>query len=257
MSGFITPRRFGVIALVGAIFFFALGFKIYGPEMGPHALAALAAILLETAFVVLVLDWLTQRQKQQDWSFVRNVVGRRMAACMVDVVRLWSVRWGANTYVSNASRYDEFIHIAQLHFADLRTSIEGLVIGAAPIDYERARTVELGIDWIIDKLAGKPDLPQAPFQIMQSTIVDTRRLVHTFLTDVIKSERCADSIKQHSALCEVVEIVASMDRSILDKTSTEDMDTFVLKRMAAQNEFLRRWRKGTSSTPAGIWFDVN
>jgi hypothetical protein len=243
MSKIITLNRFGILALLGAVTSVALGFAIYRQEMGPHIFGELAAILLEAALVVFVLDRLTQRQKQREWTFVRKVVGQRMAACMVDILRLCSVRWSSSAYSSNVSRYGEFLHLAQMHFADLRSSIEGLALGAEPSDYEKARKIELRIGWLIDKLGAKPEFPQEPPQEVHSIVLDTHVKIHEFLV-------------AESGFHKISKIVAEIDPSILDKTLIDDMNNFFSRRIAAQNELLKLQER-SGSPVQGIWFDVD
>jgi hypothetical protein len=138
----ISLAQFGVLALIGALASIALGFIFKTHEMAPHVYATGAAILAEAALVIFVLDRLAQAERQREWAFVSRVVGRRMAACMVDVLRLCCVSWSSVAFKANIGRYSEFRGIAGLHFADLRSSLEGLAIGAEPRDYERARTIE-------------------------------------------------------------------------------------------------------------------
>jgi hypothetical protein len=186
---------------------------------------------------------LTQKQKQGEWAFVRKVVGQRMAACMVDILRLCCVRWSSIAYSSNVSRYGEFVHIAQMHFADLRSSIGGLALGAEPSDYEFARKMELRIGWMIDKFETKPEFPQEPPQWMHSIVLGTHKEIHQFLV-------------AESGIDKVSKIVSEIEPSILDKTSIDDMNNFFFRRMAAQNELLKLQER--SGSPAqGIWFDLD
>ena len=185
-----------------------------------------------------------QRQKQREWAFVRRkIVGQRMAACMVDILRLCCVRWSSRAYSSNVSRYGEFVNIAQMHFADVRSSIEGLALGAEPSDYEFARKMELRLGWIIDKIGIKPEFSQEPPQAVYSIVLETHAEIHQFLV--------AESI-----IHRISKLVAEIEPSILDKTSIDDMNKFFFRRMVAQNELLKLQGRNSSSV-RGIWFDVD
>jgi hypothetical protein len=162
---------------------------------------------------------------------------------MVDIVRLCCVTWSSRGFDSNIGRYREFARIAQLHFADLRSSIEGLALGAAPTDYERARRIELRIDWMIDKLGTEPDSPQTPPREVLSTLVDTHASIQSFLI-------ASSLLDKTSKTAREIELL------IRDGTPIEDMNGFVAARMAAQTELLKRWEMSGVHV-AGIWFDVD
>ena len=237
----------GVALNVGATWLTSKGFNPTGTPLGwimqhlPIALTCAGILLVLT--ILSVLDRLTQRQKQREWAFVRKIVGQRMATCMVDILRLCCVRWSSSAYRGNVSRYGEFVHTAQTHFADLRSSIEGLALGAEPGAYEFARKMELRISWIIDKIETKPEFPQGPPPEVYSVVLDTHAKIHQFLV-------------AGSSIPKISKIVAEIEPSILDKTSINDMNKFFSKRMAAQDELLKLQERNSSSVQ-GIWFDVD
>lgn len=237
----------GLALNVGATWLTTKGFNPTGTPLGwitqhlPIVLTGSSILLILT--VLSVLDQLTQRQKQREWTFVRKIVGQRMAACMVDILRLCSVRWSSRAFNSNISRYNEFLRIAQVHFADLRSSIGGLALGTEPSDYEFARKMESRIGWIIDKIETKPEFPQEPPQEVYSILLETHAKIHQFLAT-------------ESSIHKIAKVIAEIDPSILDKTSINDMNKFFARRMAAQNELLKLQKRNSSSVQ-GIWFDVD
>lgn len=237
----------GLALNVGATWLTTKEFDPTGTPLGwimqhlPIALTCGGILLVLT--ILSVLDRLTQRQKEREWAFVRKIVGQRMAACMVDILRLCCVRWSSIAYSNNVSRYDEFLRIAQTHFADVRSSLEGLALGAEPSDYEFARKMELRIGWIIDKIGTKPEFPQVPPQEVYSIVLDTHAKIYQFLVT-------------ESSIYKISKIVAEIEPSILDKTSIDDMNKFFFRRMAAQNELLKL-QEWNGSPVQGIWFDVD
>jgi hypothetical protein len=251
----ITLNQFGAAALVGAALSIALGFTFRRREMAPHLYGGAAAILLEAALVVFVLDRLTDKKKHEEWAFVQDVVGRRMAACMVDILRLSGVHWSSAVYPGDPARYSEFVGIARLHFADLRSSIEGLALGAEPSDYREARKIELRIAWLIDKFGGVPDdfadLPQA----VRIGVMETHDMVRLFLSGTGPTRKTDAAIE--ADLEEALETAAAIVRRIVvadpGRTFLENIGSFWTTRMSAQDELLtqRRYRV------PGIWFDVD
>jgi TIR domain len=207
------------------------------PSPAPSAPRAFSSYVQEDAGLV-------QRQKQREWAFVRKkIVGQRMATCMVDILRLCCVRWSSSAYSSNVSRYNEFVNIAQVHFTDMRSSLEGLALDAEPSDYEFARKMELHIGWIIDKIGTKPEFPQEPLQAVYSIVLETHAAIYQFLV-------------VESIVHKILKLVAEIEPSILHKTSIDDMNKFFSRRMAAQNELLKLQERNSSSV-RGIWFDVD
>src|SRR5690349_10481796 len=114
----------GFLALLSSAGLAALSFAVYGEEMGPHIFATIIGILGEAALVVLILDRMAASQKQREWRFVGAVVSHGVAACMVDLTRLYGVRWDLESYHVNSNRYSEFVQILRLHLANLRSNLE-------------------------------------------------------------------------------------------------------------------------------------
>jgi hypothetical protein len=111
--------------------------------MGPHIYATVAGVFAEAALVVLVLDQIARNHERHEWPSVRRAVGVRMAASMVDIVRLLLVQWSPIAYHGNHTRHGEFVEIADLHLSDLRSNLQSLALGAEPRDYLDARRIEL------------------------------------------------------------------------------------------------------------------
>jgi hypothetical protein len=239
----LTPNWFGTLALAGAVVVTVLGFVIYRGEMGPHIFAAVAAVLAEAALVIFVLDRLTHAQKQREWAFVQRVVGLRMAACMVDIVRLCCVRWSSMAFASNINRYSHFVHIGQRDFGDLRSSIEGLALGAPPADYEFTRGIERRIHWIIDELRDEPKSPEVAPPRVLSKVLETHAMIYKYLM----AESMLDAASR---------MVAQLEPTKSSGTATDDMNELFRKRMEMQQAFLDRWE--SSGHPSqGIWDDID
>lgn len=83
---------FGIASFLFAAGLFAVGAAVYERDMGPAILGGVAGIFAEAALVVLLLDRVTRLQEARDWAFVQQTVGRRMAATMVDIMRLAGIR---------------------------------------------------------------------------------------------------------------------------------------------------------------------
>jgi hypothetical protein len=171
---------FGVASFVLAVGLFATGAAVYGRDMGPAILGGIAGIFAEAALVVLLLDRVVRLQEARDWAFVRETMGERMAATMVDVMRLAGVRWSALALKANRDRHAEFVNVAEVHLADLRSNLEGLALRAEPADYRAARRVELRLAWLVRVLRPEPDeavVPGPEWPI----VIDTTRAIRAFL----------------------------------------------------------------------------
>jgi hypothetical protein len=82
----------GLLALLLSVGLVALSFVVYGAEMGPDIFATAIGVLGEAALVVLVLDRMTNSQRRREWRFVGIVVSQGVAACLVDLTRLYGIR---------------------------------------------------------------------------------------------------------------------------------------------------------------------
>jgi hypothetical protein len=233
-------KLLGLAALGTSLGLLAVGIVIYGHEMAPHVLATIAGVFAEVALVVLVLDRLARAQAKQSWSFVRGVVGRRMAASMVDVIRLCGIRWSPDAYAANHERHDEFVRLAELHLADLRSNVQGLAIAAEPGDYRDARKIELRLAWLVRYLrepSHRVGRPGSEYFVAS----DTARLIQRFL----------DGEQEFGST------LALADK-IVAKTwgdQPADRERFWRARMAAQNALLRLTQE-RGSTP-GIVLDID
>jgi hypothetical protein len=148
--------------------------------MGPAIFAGVAGIFAEAALVVLVLDRVNRFQEARDWAFVRDIVGQRMAATMVDVMRLAGIRWSGAALHAERDRHAEFLEVAEVHLADLRSNLEGLAVRAEPADYRAARRVELRLAWLVRNLRTAPDdaiPPGGEWPI----VLETSRAISRFL----------------------------------------------------------------------------
>lgn len=244
----IAPRPLrlaGISALALAVILLITGFTLYGAEMGPHTIATAAGILGEAALVVLVLDRVADSQRKHDWNFVQTLVGHGVAACMVDIVRLCCVRWSPRSYNANIDRYGEFVQIARLDVANLRSNLEGLALIAEPESYEQARRIERRLAWLTDYLGNIPSKSAKP-GVEFERVVETVKLIGDFLLNSVKAEFWADSSAANS-------IVAALGPIRSPEGPSEAADEFVDARLSTQTEILRR----RSAGGRGIWYDID
>lgn len=229
---------FGLCALLVALTLFSVSYLIYDDEIGPHIYATLAGVFAEAALVVLVLDQISRNQERREWSFVRRAVGERIAAAMVDVMRLFVVRWSPMAYEANNARYDEFVTVAELHLADLRSNLQSLALGAEPRDYREARRIELRLAWLIRYLRVGTASPTHPDRELLFVVTETARLTKNFLH---RESRYAPT------LATAAQTVA--------RTRVVDADAFFTARQEAQAT-VSQLEVGDSRSPSGIMFDV-
>ena len=142
----------GVVAgvLAGAIVALSLVFAFQ--QMGPNLLSEAAGLLLGVALAVLIVDRVTARQRRRDWRFAHDIVARRMAATVVDTMRLLSIRRDRDTYAAHRHRMVEFADLCQFHFDDLDSNITALATIVDPPHYEASRTIELHLAWLVRTL---------------------------------------------------------------------------------------------------------
>jgi hypothetical protein len=243
----LRAKAMGIVALVCAALIFACGAIVYGGAMGPHAFATAAAILAEAALVLLVLDRVQTAQQHRDWRFVRQLVGQRMVAAMVDVVRLCNVRWNAIVLEANIERYPEFLRLAELHLADLRSNLEGLALAAEPADYEHARRIETRLGWLVRYLYERPptaSTPGAELPVVESTATLIRRY--------LLSGNDPTVALAFSSASEVVSANVDAHRGVRFAVQS---DAFWQARMEAQTRLIDR-RDPPTALP-GILYDID
>jgi hypothetical protein len=241
----ISLPQLGLAAIVLAGILTAVGFVIYGNEMGPHFIAVSIGILGEVTVVVLVLDRMASSQKMREWSFVESVVSHGVSACMVDLLRLCGVRWSPASFARNGARYEEFVRIARLHLANLRSNLEGLALGAEPERYEQARRIELRLAWLTDYLSQIPDGqrgPGAEYEIILSTM----RLTGEFL-------QATSTAEFRTLFVTAGAIVTALGEIRSPQESDRAADKFWDARMRAQNEMLRL----NPALGTGILYDID
>jgi len=95
------------------------------------------------------------------WGYVHAAMCRRIAAVMVDVVRLLMVRSSPLAHRANSARYDEFLKIARDHFDDLDHNISALPAIGDSRQYESSRKIELRIKWLLRAFALNPSIARA------------------------------------------------------------------------------------------------
>lgn len=175
-----VTRALGLGAAVVTVALLATGFGIYGHPFWAQLLATVTALAAETALVLLVLDHATGLQVERDWEFVRQIVGQRMAAAMVDIMRLCGVRFSPLAFSANKARYDEFAQLAELHLQDLRSNLEGLALRAKPEEYREARRIELHLAWLCRYLHESPSAPTRP-SVEQAVLAGAAESIRKFL----------------------------------------------------------------------------
>jgi Domain of unknown function (DUF4062) len=95
------------------------------------------------------------------WGYIHAAMCRRLAAAMVDVVRLLMIRSSPLAHRSNSARYDEFLRIARDHFEDLGHNISALPVIGDARQYEKSRDIESRIQWLLRTFALNPGVARA------------------------------------------------------------------------------------------------
>ena len=95
------------------------------------------------------------------WGYIHAAMCRRIAAVMVDAVRLLMIRSSPLAHRSNSARYDEFLKIARDHFEDLSHNISALPVIGDSRQYEKSREIELLIQWLLRTFALNPSVARA------------------------------------------------------------------------------------------------
>ena len=231
-----ASAAFATVALLG------VGFVIYGHAFWAQLLATVTALLAETALVLLVLDRATKAQAERDWGFVREIVGARMAAAMVDIMRLCGVRFSPLAFRASGARYEEFVQLAELHLQDLRSNLEGLALRAEPSEYSEARRIEVRLAWLCGHLQDSLWRPSRPAIEERTVLVDTVVSIRRFLLrhDAFKST------------IEAVETMVGTPRVVLWR----DPDRFWQTRLGLQQRLLDEYRE-LGSLPRGIIADID
>jgi hypothetical protein len=247
----------GLLALLLSTGLAALSFVVYGEEMGPHIFATIIGILGEAALVVLVLDRMANSQKRREWRFVGTVVSHGVAACMVDLMRLYGTRWSSEAYRYNSGRYGEFMQMLRLHLANLQSNLEGLALGAEPDVYEQARKIERRVAWMANYLNDKPPSAARPQLWELEIILSTMKLAGKFMQATVAVEFTGNLIKADDAMTNLRKIESPEE-------SDGAADRFWRLRMDSQNELLRLFPSlkpetlhHSQSAGIGIWYDID
>jgi hypothetical protein len=95
------------------------------------------------------------------WGYIHAAMCRRIAAVMVDAVRLLMIRSSPLAHRSNSARYDEFLKIARDHFEDLSHNISALPAIGDSRQYEKSREIELRVQWLLRAFALNPSVARA------------------------------------------------------------------------------------------------
>jgi hypothetical protein len=102
---------------------------------------------------------------------------RRLAAVMVDMMRLLMVRSSGRSYSANLARYDEFIAIATSHLEDLRSNIGDLSKLNDDRLLNEAREIELRFSWLLRMFARAPQSVARVVRQEVTTIREAANLV--------------------------------------------------------------------------------
>lgn len=156
-------------------------------------------------------------------------------------MRLAGTRWSPIAFTANLERHGEFVRLAEIHLADLRSQLEGLAIRAEPGDYRDARRVELRLGWLVRYLRDSTTAATPP-GAEWPVIIDTTRRIRTFL-------RQDASLKAAMAWADKFVAPPQMEDAV-------DLDAFWMERMTAQERLLESSRKASQS-PRGILFDID
>jgi hypothetical protein len=121
---------------------------------------------LQTGLLRALLDHNQPDREANKWGFVHAAMCRRIAAVMVDAVRLLMTRSSPLAHRSNSARYDEFLKIARDHFEDLGHNISALPAIGDARQYEKSREIESRIQWLLRTFALNPGVARAsPYEI--------------------------------------------------------------------------------------------
>jgi hypothetical protein len=247
----------GLLAFLFSVVLAIVSFVVYGTEMGPHIFATIIGILGEAALVVLVLDRMAKSQQQREWRFVGTIVSHGVTSCMVDLMRLYGIRWGPETFRAHSDRYDEFMQKLRLHLASLQSNLEGLALGAEPAVYEQARKIERRVAWMANYLSDRPSSGARPWRAELGLIRSTMKLAGEFMQATVAAEFRDNLIKAADAMADLGEIESP-------EKSDAAADRFWELRMDSQGEMLRRnpsikpeMLHNISSEGLGIFYDVD
>jgi hypothetical protein len=247
----------GLLTLLLSAGLVPLSFAVYGGEMGPHIFATIIGILGEAALVVLVLERMSSSQKRCEWRFVGTCVSHGVAACMVDLMRLYGTRWSSRSYHHNSARYGEFMQMLRLHLANLQSNLEGLALGAKPDVYEQARKIERRVTWMANYLNHEPTCAATPQRWEFEIILSTMKLAGKFMQAAVAAEFEENLIKANNTMPDLRNI-----------ESPEESDATAYRfwslRMDSQNELLRLYPSlkpeallHSQSAGIGIWYDID
>lgn len=221
-----TGAIIGVLGLLTAIFSLVFSFR----EMWPHLLSVLIELLLGVALTVLIIDRVSARQRGRDWRFAHDTVARRLAATMVAAMRLLSTRKDEGFYAAHSHRLAEFIDLCHSHFDDLDSNIVALATIVHPDLYEKSRTIQLHLSWLIRTLIRRLGSSMVPVEHWELQSV---KQTATKVMEYLQVESGSDS---KSVSDEVLNFLRSTEKgtrapsTIVDLISTRlDLQTAVLE----------------------------
>src|SRR6266508_351487 len=177
----------------------------------------------------------------RDWSFTHTAICRRMAAVLVDVMRLLMVRSNSRSYSANRARYQEFIVIATSHFEDLQSNIAALPALGDPRQYEKSREIELRLLWLLRTFAVPP---QPAARVARREVATTREAAELVLAYFDLYAGARDEFDK------VLDYIGSFKQAVDSKRNGPD--AFFGLRQSLQTAVLTRY-----GGPSGILMDVD
>ncbi len=177
----------------------------------------------------------------RNWSFTHTAICRRMAAVLVDVMRLLMVRSSSRSYSANRARYQEFIAIATSHFEDLQSNIAALPAIGDPRQYEKSREIELRLLWLLRTFAVPP---QPAARVARREVATTREAAELVLAYFDLYAGARDEFDK------VLDYIGSFKQAVDSKRNGPD--AFFGLRQSLQTAVLTRY-----GGPSGILMDVD
>ncbi len=228
----------GVVAgaLGAAVVLLSLIFDV--GQMGPNLLSEAAGLLLGVALAVLIVDRVKTRQRRREWRFAHDIVARRLAATVVDAVRLLSIRQDKEIYAAHRTRFAEFADLCQVHFDDLDSNIAASVTIVEPQLYEKSREIQLHLSVLIRTLTRRMGHELTPIAAWE---LDLARHVAQMAMDYLQLETDSSARDDSNTVRRLLETTQrSGDRPpvVSDVLSKRfDVQTSTLQRLAPTRKF--------------------
>ncbi|MFD8004951.1 hypothetical protein [Streptomyces mirabilis] len=206
-------------------------------------------ILIDIAIFSLILERISAMQRRREWDFAYRVLIESTASAFVDVMRILYVRSSLAAFSSNIDRHEEFVKLAMLHAATLRSNIEGFATALTPEAHSLCRRTEQRLLWMIDRLSQTPSDPVAETQSFSRMNQMAMELV-----DFCQREGGRKFQIDQQAISEALRSVRESQTGLHEPASLDELFRF---RLRAQSEFLRSSQIPSSSTVQGIRDDFD